>query len=179
MKNTKCLGAMDLDEFLATVERKAYRMALLATNNHADALDLVQEAMIQLATRYRAAPEAEWKPLFHRILQNRIRDHYRRGKVRGFIVGWFSGTGADGAEAVPSAQQLPGQALESGRAMAELDRALRDLPLRQQQVFLLRLWEGLDVKETARAMGCSEGSVKTHYSRAVQTLRERLGEFWS
>lgn len=170
---------MNLDDFLATVERKAYRMALLATHNHADALDLVQEAMIKLATRYRDAPEAEWKPLFYRILQNRIRDHYRRGKVLGLFQAWFSGADEAGQASVPSSQHQPMQALESDQAIAALDSALRDLPLRQQQVFLLRLWEGLDVKETARVMGCSEGSVKTHYSRAIQTMRGRLGEFWS
>ncbi|MEW5755821.1 MAG: RNA polymerase sigma factor [Pseudomonadota bacterium] len=170
---------MNLDDFLAAVERKAYRMALLATNNRADALDLVQEAMIKLATRYRDAPEAEWKPLFYRILQNLIRDHYRRAKVLGLIQGWFAGADEEGQESVPSSRHQPLQALEADQAMAALDSALQELPLRQQQVFLLRLWEGLDVKETARVMGCSEGSVKTHYSRAVQTLRDRLGEFWS
>jgi RNA polymerase sigma-70 factor (ECF subfamily) len=120
--------------------------------------------------------------LFHRILQNRIRDWYRRTKVRNRWRRWF-GTGKDDDEdedpiqAVADQTQLPSdEQVALKQATLALEQALWALPLRQQQAFLLRAWEELDVSQTARAMGCSEGSVKTHYFRAVQTLRKVLGD---
>lgn len=166
-----------LDRFLANTERRAFRMAQFATGNAEDALDLVQEAMLKLAQQYGSRDEQEWGPLFHRILQSRIRDWYRRSKVRNRWRVWLSGEEdeedplerlADTDSAGP-AEQLAGE-----RSLGALERALQQLPLRQQQAFLLRTWEGFDVAETARAMGCSAGSVKTHYSRAVHTLRTLL-----
>lgn len=173
-----------LDRFLAGVERRAFRMAQIALGHDDDALDLVQEAMLKLVEHYGGRSEAEWGPLFHRILQSKIRDWYRRTRVRNRWRLWL-GRGEDGDEAddpldaiadatIPSAEHQ----LKTKEASAALDEALRLLPLRQQQAFLLRAWEELDVAQTAAAMGCSEGSVKTHYFRAIQALRKRLGNHW-
>lgn len=133
-----------------------------------------------LAQRYAGRDEQEWGPLFHRILQNRIRDWYRRSLVRNRLRVWFGQTEDedDPLENQPDTQSSgPLGELEAGRFGAELERALGRLPNRQQQAFLLRAWEGLSVEETAQAMGCSTGSVKTHYSRAVHALREQLEDF--
>jgi RNA polymerase sigma-70 factor, ECF subfamily len=173
-----------LDRFLAAVERRAFRMAQIATGQDQDAHDLVQDAMLKLVERYAGRDEVQWAPLFHRILQSKIRDWYRRNKVRSRWRLWL-GRGEDGDDAddpleaiadtaTPSAEHQ----LKTKRAAAELDEALRSLPLRQQQAFLLRAWEELDVAQTAAAMGCTEGSVKTHYFRAVHALRKRLGAHW-
>ena len=159
-------------------------MAQIATANDDEALDLVQDAMLKLVQKYGDRTEAEWGPLFHCILQSRIRDWYRRTRVRNRLREFFHGSqdqedGEDPLEQVPDRAALsPDDDLQRKRACAELEVALRALPLRQQQAFLLRIWEELDVAQTAQAMGCSEGSVKTHYSRAVHTLRERLGDVW-
>lgn len=171
-----------LDRFLAGVEARAFRIAEIATGSRDEALDLVQDAMLRLATRYADRGEAEWAPLFHTILQSRIRDWYRRTRVRSRLRAWFrrdaAGEEIDPIEAVPDPAAGPAERVALGRAGERLDAALRALPLRQQQAFLLRAWEGLDVAETARAMGCSEGSVKTHYSRAVHRLRAQLEDTW-
>lgn len=171
-----------LDRFLASVERRAFRIAHIATGDADDAMDIVQDSMLTLVKRYGMRKETEWGPLFHRILQNRIRDWYRRTKVRNRWRHWF-GTGKDDDEdedpiqAVADQTQLPSdEQVALKQATLALEHALRALPLRQQQAFLLRAWEELDVSQTARAMGCSEGSVKTHYFRAVQTLRKVLGD---
>jgi RNA polymerase sigma-70 factor (ECF subfamily) len=176
-----------LDRFLAGVERRALRIAEFATGDREDALDLVQDAMMKLVSRYRGRSEQEWAPLFYRILQSRINDWHRRSRVRNRFRVWLGGARAadedEGAADPIQAAVDAGQPdcitrLQHTDAMAVLQDALRSLPLRQQQAFLLRSWEGLDVAGTALAMGCSEGSVKTHYSRAVHTLRDRLGEHW-
>lgn len=173
-----------LDRFLAGVERRAFRMAHIATGNEDEALDLVQDAMLKLVDRYGNRPEAEWGPLFHCILQSRIRDWYRRSRVRNRFREWFGGQQneegeEDPLEQVPDMTVVPAdEELRRKRACQALDGALRTLPLRQQQAFLLRAWEELDVAQTAVAMGCSEGSVKTHFFRAVQALRKKLGEHW-
>jgi RNA polymerase sigma-70 factor, ECF subfamily len=170
-----------LDRFLASVERRAFRIAHIATGDVDEAMDLVQDSMLKLVKHYGTREEAEWGPLFHTILQSRIRDWYRRTKVRTRWRQWF-GQGQDEddedpIQAVADQNQMPcDEQLALKQAMAALEQALRALPLRQQQAFLLRAWVELDVCETARAMGCSEGSVKTHYFRAVQTLRTLLGE---
>jgi RNA polymerase sigma-70 factor (ECF subfamily) len=172
-----------LATFLAGVERKAFRMAQIALRDADDALDAVQDAMLQLVRRYAERPEAEWKPLFYRILENRVRDQHRRRSVRNRVFAWLPGHGREAEEAVadPIAEAGdpgpgPEALLESGQALAALEAALRRLPARQRQAFLLRNFEGLDVAGTAAAMGCSQGSVKTHYFRAVQALRGMLGE---
>jgi RNA polymerase sigma-70 factor (ECF subfamily) len=173
-----------LDRFLVSVEKRAFRIARIAVRHDDDALDIVQDAMLQLARRYAQRPSAEWRPLFYRILQNRIRDCQRRRKVRSKLMSWLPGWKADEDqavdpfEAVPDAGPLPQDLLATDQAMAKLEHALAELPGRQQEAFVLRNFEGMDVAQTAATMGCSEGSVKTHYSRAVHTLREQLGAAW-
>jgi RNA polymerase sigma-70 factor, ECF subfamily len=148
-----------------------------------DALDAVQDAMLQLARAYANRPEEEWKPLFYRILENRIRDMQRRRTVRGRVMAWLPfRRDEDDEDSDPIAQapshDVPQVArLQIDEAMTALDAALKELPNRQREAFLLRNLEGLDVAQTAQAMGCSEGSVKTHYFRALQALRVKLGEF--
>jgi RNA polymerase sigma-70 factor (ECF subfamily) len=156
-------------------------MAYLATGHREDALDLVQDAMLKLVQRYAARAEQEWGPLFHQILQSRIRDGYRRSRVRNRWRVWFGNDPGDGADQPDPIQDLadasnpdPMERMAEVHATTAVEAALRQLPLRQQQVFLLRVWEGLDVAATAKAMGCSAGSVKTHYSRAVHSLRISL-----
>lgn len=176
--------ATALDRFLAAHERRAYRMAYIAIGNHDDALDIVQDAMCKLVQRYARRAESEWPALFTRIVQNRLTDFYRRNAVRRRWRQWFGQQHDDEHGEDPLSQlpqpgtHQPDEQLGQARAMTQLDTAIRELSLRQQQVFLLRQWEGLDVAETARAMGISEGSVKTHYSRAVQRLRCQLEGHW-
>jgi RNA polymerase sigma-70 factor, ECF subfamily len=183
-------NSVALEQFLASVERRAYRMALIATGNREDALDIVQDAMLRLARRYADRDAGQWGPLFHRIVQSVIRDWYRRTAVRNRFRQFFGQGGSqemhpeDAQVEAPiearfaSAEPQPDAQLQQQQAMAQLDAALQRLPLRQQQVFLLRQWEGLSVRDTAQAMGCGEGSVKTHFSRALKTLREQLQDHW-
>lgn len=173
-----------LNGFLAEIERKACRMAQIALGHEEDALDAVQDAMIQLARRYADRPQEEWRPLFYRILENRIQDMRRRRAVRSRVMAWLPWSVDDESEAPDPLAQAPDSApgpdarAEGEGMMVALEAALQKLPARQREAFLLRNLEGLDVAETAAAMGCSDGSVKTHYFRAVQSLREQLGEFW-
>jgi RNA polymerase sigma-70 factor (ECF subfamily) len=175
----------ELEKFLAEIERRAFRMAQVALRDADDALDVVQDAMLKLARSYASRPSAEWRPLFYRILENGIRDLQRRRSVRNRFMTWLPGPkeNADGVAQDPlgnvadSAPPIP-EKLMQGQAMQQLEVSLRALPARQREAFMLRNFEGLDVAETATAMGCSEGSVKTHYSRAVHALREQLGEVW-
>lgn len=168
--------------FLASVEHKAYRMALYALKQRDDALDAVQDAMLQLVQNYGGRPKSEWPPLFHRILQNRIQDGHRRKRWTRLLTPWRHESddgGMPATDALTDQSQLPqSERLQQERAMARLQKALQGLPLRQQQAYLLRHWEGLDVKETAQAMACSEGSVKTHLSRALTVLKKELAEDW-
>jgi len=175
-----------LNQFLASVEVRAFRIAQLTLRNEDDALDVVQDAMLQLARAYGARAEEEWKPLFYRILSNRIRDVQRRRIVRNRVMAWLPFRKNDDEEDVldpldqaASPDPTPSRRLELDEAMTALDAAVQALPARQQQAFLLRSLEGMDVAQTAAAMGCSEGSVKTHYFRALNTLRAQLGEVWS
>ncbi len=167
----------ELNRFFAGVERRALRIAEIAIGDRDDALDLVQDAMIRLARHYGGRDSAEWTPLFYRILQNGVRDWHRRQSVRRRVMVWF-GRGADDydpiADAPDPAGRAPDELLENAQAMRGLEVALRALPARQREAFMLRTFEGLDVAGTAIAMGCSEGSVKTHYSRAVHALRDQL-----
>jgi RNA polymerase sigma-70 factor (ECF subfamily) len=173
-----------LDRFLAGVEKRAFQIARVAVRDNDDALDIVQDAMLQLARRYADRPQNEWKPLFYRILQNRIRDCQRRRMVRNKLFGWLPGMrvgeeeSGDPYHATPDEAQGPPERIMTAQAMQTLEAALRQLPPRQLEAFMLRNLEGMDVAETAAAMGCTEGSVKTHYSRAVHTLRDKLGEVW-
>lgn len=147
-----------------------------------EALDIVQDAMMKLAQRYSNRDEAEWGPLFHRILQSKIRDWYRRAKVRNKWHVWFGGDGKEESDDDPIQQapdthaRAPEQELEIQQDLEILEVAIGNLPARQQQAFVLRSWEGLNVAQTATAMGCSSGSVKTHYSRALRFLRSKLDD---
>jgi RNA polymerase sigma-70 factor (ECF subfamily) len=174
-----------LNQFLAEVERRALRIAEIAVRDRDEALDLVQDAMIKLARSYADRPGDEWPPLFYRILQNGVRDWHRRQKVRNRVMVWF-GHGASrddnydiAATAPDPAGRTPDEQLQTHEAMQRLEVSIQELPGRQREAFMLRTFEGLDVAGTAVAMGCSEGSVKTHYSRAVHSLRDKLGDHWS
>jgi len=171
-----------LDSFLREVQSRALAIARLATGSADDALDLVQDAMTAFVRRYRDKPADQRRPLFYRTLNNRIVDWHRRNqRWRRWLMPWRhdADNSADGPDPVARSAAASGPAGiagndEFGRA---LDAALRRLPARQRQVFLLRAWEGLKVAETAAALGISGGSVKTHYFRALTALREALEEF--
>ncbi len=167
------------------MERRAFRIAQMALRNPEDALDAIQDAMLQLAKRYAQRPQEEWPPLFYRILQSRIRDCQRRRAVRNRVMSFFGGQREaedDPPDPVEAAADLagrdPSEQLAQGAAMQALKNALAALPGRQREAFVLRILEGLDVADTAKSMGCSQGSVKTHLSRAVHSLRQSLGEHW-
>ena len=154
----------------------------MATGNTDDALDILQDTMMKLVQKYAERPPGEWGPLFHTILQSRIRDYYRKNRVRNRFRVWFGrGDEEDPADPIQSLEDPsglgPDRELDSARGMERLAGAVRELPPRQQQAFMLRALEGLDVADTARAMRCSEGSVKTHYSRAIHVLREKLSDY--
>ena len=157
-------------------------MAEIATGSRDDALDIVQDSMCKLVQKYAAKSSDEWTPLFYRILQSRIHDWYRRESFRNRFRVWFGNDpeiGSDSLHDYPdTGAPGPEQALQRQSSMNVLEVAIRQLPLRQQQAFMLRAFEEFNVKETAQMMNCSEGSVKTHYSRAVQTLRKQLGADW-
>lgn len=169
-----------LEQFLMRSEQRAFRIVRYAVGHDEDALDIVQDAMFRLVRHYAERPSAEWPPLFHRILQNGIRDHYRRQSTRNRWLGWLEHFKGDDEDANPIENYVDETSLDGARqlevdqSMAVLDAAIRALPRRQQQVFLLRCWEGLSTREAAEAMGCSDGSVKTHYFRALNSLRKAL-----
>ena len=185
-KGSSLASPNELAEFLASVERRAYKQALFAVRHSENALDIVQDAMLKLAEKYGAKPVAELPMLFQRILQNTIRDFYRRQKVRSLWVTLFSSLSsgkededADPLETLASADDSkprdgPADRLEQSQLIEIIEIELRKLPARQRQAFLLRYWEELDVAETAAVMGCSEGSVKTHCSRASHALATAL-----
>jgi len=168
-----------LDHFLKDVERRAFRMAQVAVGSPDDALDIVQDTMLGFATRYANKPEGDWPPLFFRVLRSRITDFYRRTAVRRrWTVMFGNQDGEDFVQTAPDPAGIdPSRALSSAQAGKALNRALQELPRRQQEVFMLRVWEGLSVRHTAVAMGCSDGSVKTHLSRAMHTLRVVLEDY--
>ena len=168
------------------MERRAFKQSVFSVHDEDAALDIVQEAMLKLAENYAARPAAELPLLFQRILQNAIRDHFRRGKVRSAWTTLWSTLGLTGedddadplenfeVEELGSIPASPADRLEQAQVMAIIEEAVQSLPARQRQAFLLRYWEDLDVSETAKAMGCSEGSVKTHCSRATHALAKIL-----
>jgi len=172
-----------LSDFLAEVERRAYKQALFSVRDQHVALDIVQDAMLKLAEKYGDRPPHELPLVFQRILQNAIRDHYRRTKVRSLWSSPLSALKGSGSEdddsdpletfLVDDAKSLAGSpagALEQAQTFGLIEKALESLPFRQRQAFLLRYWEELDVAEAAEAMGCSTGSVKTHCSRATHAI---------
>jgi RNA polymerase sigma-70 factor (ECF subfamily) len=172
-----------LERFLAGIERRAFRIAQMALRDRAEAEDAVQDAMIRLVRSYASRPEVEWRPLFYRILKNRITDLQRKRKVRSVVRAWWSGGDAEDApdpvDSTLDPSGSPEQELEGRELLARIEEVLAGLSGRQREAFLLRNFEGLDVAETAVAMGCSEGSVKTHYFRALQALQLALGEWKS
>lgn len=170
-----------IEGFLASVERRAWRIAEIALHDPDEALDAVQDAMLRLVRHYADRPAEEWPPLFYGILRRRITDLQRRRAVRNRVLVWTR-RATDDDEVLPAWDAPdpgpdPARTLASRQAHAAMSRAIRALPARQQQAFLLRVLEGLCVADTARAMGCSEGSVKTHLSRAMEALRKHL-EDW-
>ena len=170
-----------LNRFLASVEKRAFRMAEIATGNPDLAMDIVQDAMLSLVKNYSDKSEADWGPLFHRILQSKIRDRYRRSRTYNKVFSWLRSGHDDENDTPDPIQQAadivspaPDSSADNEQLMDVTLNAIKQLPLRQQQAFLLRAWEGFDVRETAKAMGCSQGSVKTHYSRATKALKQTL-----
>ncbi len=161
-------------------------MIQIAIGNEEDALDLLQDAMMKFVLKYADKPQEEWKPLFYRIVQNKIRDWFRRDRFRHLFVTVLPGFKKESPEEPREALNgikdpnylNTAEQMSSHQAIQTLDLELKQLPPRQQQAFLLRAWEGLTVQETAVAMGCSQGSVKTHYSRATARLREKLEGIW-
>ena len=176
----------ELSDFLASVERRAFKQCVYAVQEDEAAHDIVQDSMMKLAEKYADRPPAELPLLFQRILQNGVRDHFRRGKVRSTWTTLLSnlGMGGDDDDADPletmdvdahtNVPASPADRLEQSQVMAAIEEAIRALPDRQREAFMLRYWEELDVSETAKAMGCSEGSVKTHCSRATHALAKIL-----
>lgn len=179
-RNRTLATETELSEFLVQVERRAFKQAVFAVRDNHTALDIVQDAMFKLTDRYRDRPAEELPLLFQRILQNTIRDFYRRQKVRNTWTTLFSSFRSrnddeeydflDTLEVDSRKQDEPERRLERAEVAAVIEEALQRLPTRQRQAFILRYWEELDVAETASAMGCSEGSVKTHCSRATHSI---------
>ncbi len=179
----------EFSDFLKGTELRAFKQAMFAVRDENMALDIVQEAMMKLTRKYADKPVEELPPLFQRILQNAIHDHFRRQKSQSLLTTLFSAflpplsrgehdhydADADPLETMHVADgkkygENPQIALEQAELITLVEKALEDLPLRQREAFLLRYWEEMDVSETARIMGCSEGSVKTHCSRAAHAL---------
>ena len=173
--------AQTLDEFLQSVQARAFTIARFSTADAEAALDVVQDVMLAFVRRYRNHPGEQRRPLFYRTLNNRLIDWHRKRQRRSrWSWPWqrVEDLAADGPDRVvataPAAQ--PDRQAQGGEFWQALERALRTLPLRQRQVFLLRAWEGLDVDSTAMVLGIGAGSVKTHYFRALAALREALEE---
>jgi RNA polymerase sigma-70 factor (ECF subfamily) len=177
--------AQELSNFLSEVERRAFKQTVYAVRDDHAALDIVQDAMLKLAEKYPQRPVEEYPMLFQRILQNTMRDYWRRQKVRNLWTTLLSSFGGqdDDDERDPlemlsaddgEDKQGPFASLERSQTIAIIEQALQKLPGRQREAFILRYWEDMDVAETAAAMKCSEGSVKTHCSRAVRALAATL-----
>ena len=180
-----------MDVFLASVERRAYKHALYAVRNEENALDIVQDAMLNLVQSYRDKPPTEWPMLFTRILQNAIHNHFRRNKVRDYWTPNFSqfdtSVGDEESNSIDVIESIMNKTVGNTAFSTEdvvmrehilnkIEELIKNLPARQREAFMLRYWEDLSVTETAQLMGCSEGSVKTHCSRATHALAIALNE---
>ena len=180
-------SAQELSDFLSGIEQRAFKQAVYAVRDDDAALDIVQDAMIKLAEKYGDRPAAELPLVFTRILQNRIHDWFRRQKVRNAWVTLFSNMGKKSDEgddfdpleslSAPDDSEIHqdgAQKLEKSQLLQTLESEITKLPVRQREAFLMRYWDELSITETAKAMSCSEGSVKTHCSRATQSLAKAL-----
>ncbi len=175
-----------MEAFLKSVEKKAFRIIQIATGDTDDALDILQESMMAFAGSYSKKDESEWRPLFYKVVQNKIRDWFRRERLKRLMFlskpaphSEESEIEPDPVDTAPDTQNAnPLTEAKNSQAMARLNSILKQLPRREQQVFLLRAWEGLSTKETATAMKCTEGTVKTHYFRAISKLKEKLEGTW-
>mgnify|MGYP001563534634 CR=1 FL=1 len=168
---------VSLDGFLASIERRALRIAQLSTRDADEAMDCVQDAMIQLARHYATRDALEWPPLFYRILDNRLRKWRFRQVLRGRWLGsrLMADDDSDPLDALPAPDaDQPDAALLKAQTLHRVRIALQQLPHRQRQAFVLRHWQGLSTTDTAAAMACTEGSVKTHLSRAIAALQPLL-----
>lgn len=176
----------ELSDFLKAVERRAFKRTVYAVRDDEAALDIVQDSMIRLAERYADRPAAELPLLFQRIMSNATMDWFRRQKVRNAVLRNFSdfegNEESDDFDLLASLQSVEGalgaesaaDAVAREQMLHLIETEIMELPTRQREAFLLRYWEEFDVAETAEVMGCSEGSVKTHCSRAVQALARAL-----
>jgi len=181
-EGTHLASRSELEAFLKGVERRAFKQAMFAVRDEEAALDIVQDAMLRLAEKYGHRPAAELPLLFHRIVQNAVRDWFRRQKVRSLwttLLSSLSGGSDDEdrdpldtleAAGPPNVHGAPAEQFEQSQVLEIIEQELARLPERQRQAFIMRYWEELDVAETAKVMGCSEGSVKTHCSRATHAL---------
>lgn len=173
----------ELSEFLASAERRAFKHAVFAVRDEDAALDIVQDAMLKLAEKYADKPPAELPLLFQRILRNLVTDHFRRQKVRNLWTTLLSSLLPESdddsdrdpletldAHSTGDPAESAADLAQRSQTMAIIEAEIRKLPARQREAFLMRYWEDMDVAETAAAMGCSEGSVKTHCSRASHAL---------
>jgi RNA polymerase sigma-70 factor (ECF subfamily) len=185
LKETTLASPQQLSCFLESVERRAFKQAMFAVHDEEAALDIAQDAMLKLAEKYGDRPDEEFPMLFQRILQNTIRDYYRRSKVRSMWTTLLSAFSSDddddhdpletlAADEDDAGPRTPESKLLQAQTLNLIEDEIKKLPARQREAFLMRYWEDMDVAETAAAMGCSEGSVKTHCSRATHTLATAL-----
>ena len=183
---TDALGYSTIEEFLKFIERRAFHMARISTNNVDDAHDIVQDTMYKLVEKYADKAPADWKPLFYTILRSKTTDYYRRNAIRDKVFPWRKPNSNESDDYLEPLINLstsagtddPDSMLVRSERLQQLTSAIKQLPLRQQQAFMFRAWEGLSTLQTATAMGCTEGSVKTHYSRAMKRLRALLGDYY-
>jgi RNA polymerase sigma-70 factor (ECF subfamily) len=176
----------ELSDFLKSVEKRAFKRVVYAVRDDDAALDIVQDSMIRLADKYIDRPAEELPLVFQRILSNATMDYFRRQKVRNAVVRNFSdfeSASDDGdfdlletlaTQSDSTATESASDSVSRAQILLAIEAQVEQLPTRQREAFLLRYWEELDVAETAAVMGCSEGSVKTHCSRAVHALANAL-----
>ena len=181
----KSSGLQTMESFLAGVERRAFHMAKMATGSRDDALDIVQDAMTKLVEKYAAKPADQWRPLFYRILNSKIADYYRRRAVKNRLVSlasWGMKPDSQDEDLVDRAEgrhsERPERMHNRQLQIEKLSLAVAKLPGRQREAFMLRCWEGMSTALSAETMGCTQGSVKTHYSRALHSLRNALEDYW-
>mgnify|MGYP005696057585 FL=1 len=175
-----------IEEFLKFVEKRAFQMARLSTRSTNDAHDIVQEAMYKLVEKYSNKQPGDWKPLFFKIMSNKVTDYYRRNAIKDRVFARTNFTVEDqnsyAARSIDIAlapkHDEPDASAETNIRTVFLSECIKKLSHRQRQAFMLRTWEGFSTRDTAKAMSCSEGSVKTHHSRAVNRLRNMLEGFY-